>query len=238
MRHLETRSCHQHRHPEFALELGEGVRELDAEWLRATLEGLVAQGRRFHPGETLQLGWSIARIGPLEDGRLTLLEPDFESLPTHFVPGATRSLLHLRLQRSVAESLGLAEPAFPSLRQSAIVCSRLARARPLWLDRASPQGVDSGWFIGCAGESHEHQSARNLERLSLYEVALQQPAVVPYLALPPGVQLLLPVEPHWGRKHRTHEPAPGERPTIWREGQELVPAPGSLLDMGWRPRRG
>lgn len=237
MRHLETRSCHQHGHPEFALELGEEVLELDAEWLRATLEGLVAQGHRFRPGETLQLGWSITRIGPLEHGRLTLLEPDFESLPTHFVPGATRTLLHLRLQRSVAESLGVAEPAFPSLRQSAIVCSRLARAHPLWLDRALPQGMDSGWFMGCADESHDHQSARSLERLSLYEVALQQPAVVPYLALPPGLQLLLPVESHWGRKHRTHESTSSERPTAWREGRELEPAPGSLLERWWRQGR-
>jgi hypothetical protein len=129
----------------------------------------------------------VLEVRQRTDGTLALFEPDFESMPVRFVDGVSNTLLHLLLQKSVAESLGLdGELVAPSLRDSAIVCTEFGSAASFVMSRATPKAADSGWFLGCDNPAHDHQSPDCLRRVSLYEaVTRHADRTIPFLALPP-----------------------------------------------------
>src|SRR5437660_6277255 len=83
------------------------VLEGDAKWLLEWLESEVAKGRRFLPGETVQIGWMVTKLEASEDEILKICEPDMKALPVKFVDSVTNTLTHWRLQKMVAESIGL-----------------------------------------------------------------------------------------------------------------------------------
>jgi len=151
------------------------------------LESEVASGRRFLPEQTVQVGWSVLEVRQRTDGTLALFEPDFRSMPVRFVDGVSSTLLHLVLQKSAAESLGLVdEIALPSLRDSAIICTEFGSTEGFIMSRVTPKPTDSGWFFGCENVAHDHQSPDGLRRVSLYEaVTRHDERTVPFLALPP-----------------------------------------------------
>jgi hypothetical protein len=157
-------------------------------WLLQWIESEVASGRRFLPEQTVQVGWSLLQIRLRDDGALSLFEPDFESMPVKFVDGVSRTLMDLFIQKSVAESLGLEEKLdFPSLRQSAIVCTEFGAKHGFVMSRAQPEENDSGWFFGCDNPEHDHQQLEVLQRVSVYEAAVRmEPRIIPFLALPQG----------------------------------------------------
>ena len=78
-------------------------------WFLGWIESEVSGGRRFLPEQTVQVGWSVLEIRQRNDGALGFLEPDFRSIPVRFVDSVSNTLLHLLVQKSAAESLGLAE---------------------------------------------------------------------------------------------------------------------------------
>jgi len=187
----ETRSCGRHGHAEFVVDVGD-VPQIDATWLIGYLEDAVAEGARFVPGETLQIGWMITRVETASAGRLTLYEPDLRSLPVRFVPGAAGALRHLRAQRDVAESVGLADALrFPSIADTAIVCTQYDHGHNWVMSRVDPEPGDSGWFVGCTVDSHDHEDPAALNRRSLYEVAVHVPEIVEYLARPPSSEVIV-----------------------------------------------
>ena len=143
--------------------------------------------RRFLPEQTVQVGWSVLEICQRNDGTLALFEPDFQSMPVRFVDGVSNTLLHLFLQKSVAESLGLVgELAPPSLRESAIVCTEFGSTEGFVMSRVTAKAADSGWFFGCGSAAHDHQSPDGLRRVSLYEAVIRHDdRTIPFLALPP-----------------------------------------------------
>ncbi len=155
-------------------------------WLLSWIESEVAAGRRFLPEETLQVGWSWLEVRQRTDGTLGLFEPDFQSMPTKFVDSVSNSLLHLFLQKSVAESLGLErELAIPSLRDSAIVCTEFGSHAGFVMSRLKPKEGDSGWFFGCDSGAHDHQRIESLRRISVYEAAIRhEDRIIPFLGLP------------------------------------------------------
>jgi hypothetical protein len=101
--------------------------------------------------------------------------------------GVSNTLLHLLLQESVAESLGLeAELVIPSCLESAIVCTEFGSTNGFVMSRVTPKAADSGWFCGCGNQAHDHQSPNTLRRVSLYEAAVcKNPQIIPFLTLPP-----------------------------------------------------
>jgi hypothetical protein len=158
-------------------------------WFLSWIESEVAGGRRFFPEQTVQVGWSVLEIRQRTDSTLALFEPDFKTMPVRFVDSVSNTLLHLFLQKSAAESLVLADQlAVPSLRDSAIVCTDFGSADGFVMSRGVPKAADSGWFLGCDKEAHNHQSPNNLCRVSLYEAAVRRDArIVPFLGLPSEV---------------------------------------------------
>lgn len=183
-----TQRCREHAHPEFAIEFDpERMLAGDAEWLGQVLESWVVNGRRFAAGETVQIGWSFLQLKQQGDA-LGFLEPEFGSMPIKWVPGVTATLQQLRQQKDTVSSVLAPDAmALPSLRQGCIVCTRLQATQGLLMSRGAPEEEDSGWFIGCLDEDHDHQDMESLELMSLYQaIAERAPRALPYLALPAG----------------------------------------------------
>jgi hypothetical protein len=214
---LRTTSCQHHLHPEFRITYDPALVpvEADARWFVKWLEEAVAGGERFAPGQTCQVGWMVTEIRAAGDGTLALWEPDMRSLPVAWVEGVSHTLSQLRAQKDVVESVMVAgDLSFPSMRQSAIICTRLGQGQAVVMERTEPDGADSGWFCGCREDGHDHNDVAELRRVSLYEAAVRHsPQVVPYLALPPGVLVGI------------SESAPA----VFRDGEPLEFRPGSYL---------
>lgn len=187
-----TTGCGSHSHREFVLEYNPSVvPSSDVTWLLTFLERSVAAGTRYEPGQALRVGWADTLVTGSEDGQLTLLEPDWLGwLPFTYVPSVTKTLLHLRRQKDVGESLDLLDRlSFPSFLQSALVCNQLGARDCGVMERVGGGGHDSGWFLGCGAPDHDHNDPGNLTRASLYEVACLLPGTAQFCALPPGVNL-------------------------------------------------
>jgi hypothetical protein len=211
---VKTTRCGRHGHPELVFDIGDAP-ETDGRWLVEFLEEAVAEGERFAAGETVAIGWMVTRVADAGDGLLTLHEPDMESMPIVWIPSVRTTLMHLRVQRAIAESVGLEDELdFPTIRQSAVVCTDVEDAIGLVLSRAKPDGGDSGWFVGCNEPAHDHADPKNLDRTSLYQIALAAPASVGFLALPAGVQVIA---------------RPGAAPHLERNGKRLPIKPRSYL---------
>ncbi len=214
---LQTTSCRHHRHPEFRITYDPAIVpvEDDVRWFVNWLEQAVARGEQFSDGQTCQVGWVVNEVRSGEDGFLALWEPDMRQMPIAWVESVSHTLAHLRLQKDVHESVLSADDlSFPSMLQSAIICTRLGRTEGVVMERSASSGSDSGWFCGCGDEDHDHNSAGQLQKVSLYEAAVRYaPQIVPYLGLPGGILL---------------EAAEGV-PTIFWHGKLLPFKPGSYL---------
>lgn len=213
---LSTKRCSEVGHSNFRLLYDpKRVLDSDAAWFAQSLEEMVLRGERFAAGQSFQIGWSFTLLEVESDGHLGFLEPDFNAMPVKWQKGITHSLRHLRLHKDVVESvLPKEQIRVPSLRQSCIVCTELPTAQRLLMARGAEAGDDSGWFIGCDGAGHDHSKADSLGKVSLYEaIVSQSPKALPYLALPPGVSVLI---------------ADG-RPRVLRDDRELQIKPGSYL---------
>lgn len=183
-----TEKCREHGHQEFSIRCECDVHLSSSLPLFLTwIESEVANGRRFLPEQTIQVGWSLLEVRQRTDGTLALFEPDFKSMPVRFVDSVSNTLHHLFLQKSVAESLGLTEElTLPSLQHSAIVCARFGSTTGFVMSRIAPNAADSGWFFGCDNAAHDHQTVNNLCRVSLYEAAIHlEDRIIPFLGLPP-----------------------------------------------------
>lgn len=188
---LQTTNCHQHEHAEFRIAYDPtAVLADDVAWLARWLEQSVGEGARYRPGQTCQVGWMITEVRQDNNGNLTLWEPDLCSLPVKWSEGVTQALAHLRIQKDAVESVFRGDDlSFPSMLQSAIVCTQLGKSQGAILERTDSDGADSGWFCGCRDEEHNHNDVSELTRVSLYEAALQAPLIIPFLAFPSGVLL-------------------------------------------------
>jgi hypothetical protein len=212
-----TTRCSKAGHPEFRFSIDEAVViDPDITFFRDALERWVIDGECFNDGETVQFGWSTLMVRLAEDGRLSLWEPDFQSMPIKWVETVTATLQHLRVQKDVCESYFDSDVlAIPSLQSSCIVCVRLSEAEVFVLDRGEQEGNDSGWFLGCVNDDHDHSSVSELRRVSVYEGVLQNPQAMPFLGLPPGTVVeasgLLPAH-------------------VLYRGEERAPRPSSYVD--------
>lgn len=214
---LSTLRCHAHSHPEFAIEFDpQRLLGLDAQWMADLLESWVADGQRFSDGESVQIGWSFTRLRQGDDGLLHFEEPDFESMPIVWTSGLTATLLHLRLHKDTAMSVIDADAMdTPSLRQSCLICTRLKAGNDFMMMRTQPDEWDSGWFIGCLEDDHDHNEPDGLVPESLYQAIVEHaPLALAYLGLPAGTAVRV-------------ESGQFE---LFDESGVLKPAPGSYLD--------
>ncbi|MGB3325873.1 MAG: hypothetical protein WBB05_25120 [Mycolicibacterium fortuitum] len=201
-------------HPEFTLEYEpHAVTELGIEWLASWLEDRIRRGACFSIGETIAIGWTNCYVTDHGDGTLGLAEPDFENVPPNLIAGASNTVSQLWYQREVVDSVGLAaELDFPRYEQYAMTCERFVSADTVLMHRYTHGEDESGWYIGCPGDDHDHSEAM-LQHASLYEIAVAKPAIIGFLALPSDCSVLLD----------------GEAPLIVRQGEPLPVRDGSLL---------
>ena len=80
---LRSTTCHRHGHAEFSITFNPAIVPVndDAMWVIDWLEQSVAQGERFDPGQTCQVGWLVNEIRLGENDCLSLWEPDMRQFP-------------------------------------------------------------------------------------------------------------------------------------------------------------
>jgi hypothetical protein len=155
-----------------------GVSATLAAWLPDYFVEEARRGVRFAPDQTLQIGWSVLKLYADAAGDLVVFEPDFASMPIKWIEGVSQCVRFLALQQAVCEELGV-EPDFPSLAQSAFAPDPLPRAGDFTMSRAEEENRHSGWLLQPEGEAA-------LQVVSLYQAALSNRAIIPFLALPSG----------------------------------------------------
>ncbi|HLX62846.1 MAG TPA: hypothetical protein VKX17_16330 [Planctomycetota bacterium] len=213
---LSTKTCSAHNHPEFILDVEGTIVKPALKFLRS-IEDMVAAGEVFKLNDTLSVGWMIAQVWPHDRKTFTLYEPDMKSFPLKFVPGVNESILQMTMQMYTLDSFAISRDKmeFPSIKQSAVVCDRIGVSRELYLARSEPANErDSGWFIGCAQDDHDHHDKKNLKRLSLYEAFLQRREIQNWMAFPQGSMILA-----------RHDAAP----RVWLNDQPLPVKSGSFV---------
>jgi hypothetical protein len=191
---VTTKHCAKYGQREISVAYDENlVLESDVNWLLGWLESEAARGRRFLASETIQIGWMVTKLETFKGGMLEICEPDMKAFPVKFVNSVTNTLIHLRFQKMVVESIDCAQEfSIPSLRQTAITCNSLGEHAGVFMDRHVPKDNDSGWFVGCADSRHDHQDLKNLRVMSLYEIVVcHEPVIIRYVALPPGISVLI-----------------------------------------------
>jgi hypothetical protein len=213
---FRTTRCAMYGQSEVTLQLSTPVPIPGVEtMLLRYFEEAAAAGTRFLAGETVRLGWSTLKLIARDDGTLGVQALDLEHLP-QWHESVSQTLLEAWRQNEVARSVGLA-PVFPSQLSTAIVCTQWKDTVEFALDRKPPQGdEDSGWFIGCTDPEHDHEAEQSLLVTQLINVAAWVPPLAQFLALPPGVEVLMR--------------GPGRvMAKVWFGGKALTAADGSYL---------
>lgn len=163
---------------------------------------LNGQAKRILSEQTLRYGWSLLRFVRDEQNKCgigsdTLLVEEMQSPLTQenpsYVPGIAHTLALLQLQNEALRRNGITGTAVhPSYSQLAIICSRITPEtlpvlRPLKAERAwEPNTRESGWFIGCCDQKHEHDNSDELTVVHLLHLVERFPGLFPYLAMPVG----------------------------------------------------
>jgi len=159
--------------------------DLSLDWFVQWLETRIRNGEHFKVGESLRVGWLTCFIAARPDGTLAIHEPDFQTIPMTLTEAVSRTLGQLWYQRQVADSVGLVEKLdFPSCDQLAMMCTAFAGADTVVLHRFTHEADESGWFVGCNNAGHDHHDPAEIDYVSLYDLAVRNPAIVGFLALP------------------------------------------------------
>lgn len=167
---------------------------------------LSSQPERILPGQTLRYGWTTLRFVEDEQNRsgagkdvllVEEMQRPFFSEKQSYLPGVAQTLTLLQLQHEAIQRNRITgDVIYPHGSQRAMVCTRVTpktvqRLRPLRADRAwQPDVRDSGWFIGCCDEDHDHDNANELATMHLFHLVDQFPGLFPYLGMPVGTMMV------------------------------------------------
>lgn len=153
----------------------------------------------------------LTKLEATADGFLRITEPDMEAIPIKFIDSVDNTLKHLRNQKDVVESIvPTLGSDFPSLQQSAVVHAEYKSASHLLLTRNPAHGADSGWSL----TDPRDEVGSPILRISLYQLGVDRPDLIKFLALPPGLQVLLD----------------GLQIHVTGPDGEIQPVPGSYLE--------
>lgn len=212
-----TNRCGAAEHPEITIQFAERRLVPIERLLLGYFESSVAAGKRFRPGETVQVGWATLRLCMRPDGTLGVQE----LVGGEWREQCDRSLMQVWLQKEIVASVGLVDrTAFPRQHDHAVACDRVLTSSSFLMSRGAPQDEDdSGWFLGCYDEehAHDHRHPSGLFAGPLYNVVQRLPFLAQFLALPAGTSVLVMGS------------ASGIHARIFFEGTELVPHTGSYL---------
>ncbi|WP_296650132.1 hypothetical protein [Paraburkholderia sp.] len=188
-----TVDCKRFDHPEFQIRVSDpAIPAEDISWLLRFFERTVADGERFHVGETVQIGWMLTKLEAGAENFLCVAEPDMKAIPIKFVDSVDNTLKHLRNQKDVVESIApILSPDFPSLQQSVVVHSDYKSASRLLLTRNPAHKMDSGWSLTDPGDEFGSQNPSRNHRISLYQLGVDRPDLIKFFALPPGLHVRL-----------------------------------------------
>jgi len=188
-----TSACRRSGHPEFRIRVSNpAIPDQDIAWFLQFLEQRVAAGERFQGGESLQVGWMYTTLEDTPDGFLLVMEPDMKSVPVQFIDSVDCTLMHLRNQQDVVQSLlPKVEADFPSLRQSAVVHKNYKTASRVLVTRTPSQDADSGWWFTDLADEQGAQDPVSFEKTSLYQLGIDRPDLVKFFALPAGLQVVV-----------------------------------------------
>ncbi|MEM5426504.1 immunity protein Imm33 domain-containing protein [Paraburkholderia ferrariae] len=211
-----TVDCKRFAHPEFQIQVAnDAIPAQDISWLLRFLEQRVADGERFRVGETLQIGWMLTMLDAGAADTLRITEPDMKEIPIKFIDSVNNTLMHLRNQKDVVESVAMdLQPDFPLLRQSAVVHAGYKSACRVLLTRDPAHETDSGWSLTDLNDEDGSQNPAQFIRISLYQLGVDRPDLIKFFALPPGLQVAV-------NDPQIH--------VIGPEG-EMQPIPGSYLE--------
>jgi hypothetical protein len=216
---FRTTQCRRHGHAEFTLVIEQKLPVPALEKILVSyFEDQVARGTTFKVGETVQFGWAMLRIGQRSDGTLSVAELAAET-ESGWRESVGTALMDTWFQQQVAVSLSL-EPEFPRQGQTAYICGNVEPGLGEYmLSRGEPvRANDSGWFIGCCEDDHDHNTVDNLSLEGLLGVILQIPILMQFVALPFDTNLHIVVS-------KSGAPIP----TIYIDGEPRTPKRGSYL---------
>jgi hypothetical protein len=157
--------------------------EFGVPYIQTYFEDQIRKGTQFREDEIIQMGWMIVMLKADARGDLEIWEPKLGAVPIQWIRGASNTYRQLMVQKTVSEQIDV-EPMYPSLRQSAVVSEDFLSSRGIRMFRAASQGTDSGWVF--TAESGVQEGGR---MCSLFEIAGNRPDVIPFLALPVGVNV-------------------------------------------------
>jgi len=167
---------------------------------------LISQPKRILPEQTLHYGWTTLRF--VEDehnlsgaGADVLLieemQHPFFADDSSYIPGVERMVALMQLQDEAMQRNSVTgDVIYPHRSQYALVCTRVTPGtvhvlRPLMVHRPwQPNVQESGWFIGCCNQDHDHDHPDELNAIHLYHLVSQFPGIFPYLAMPVNTALL------------------------------------------------
>ena len=158
---------------------------VQAESIISFLDATVSQGGTFSSGQTIQFGSVLLKLLKGDSGKLEVWEPDFMSMPVGWTKGVDNTLRFTLIQREVCARVGV-DPEFPAINHSGVVSSTFdSGTGSLMMVREGMHRNDSGWlFRRVESESLEARLQ------SLYEIILSQTHIIPFLALPPGSEVI------------------------------------------------
>jgi len=205
-----TEGLHQFAQQEIAVRLSwpeQDPRDQAIRYLLNFIGNYIAkQPKRILEGQTMRYGWTMLRFvadqqneSGLGTDRLLVeeLREPFHAHEPVYVSGASCAIAVVALQDAAIQRNRMAADAeYPHRSQLALVCSRvtsetIGTLRPLIAHRAwQPDIQNSGWFIGCGEDDHDHDDPDQLGQVHLLHLVTGFPGLLPYLALPVETMLV------------------------------------------------
>lgn len=214
---VSTTECTRYQQPEFIFSTGEHAIAGDVRWLKDTLESMVAEGSRFKPGETLQIGPMVLKLEAAEGGKLRLTEPDMKAMPIKFINSVATTLLMVRRQRDTVWSVDAkGVPVFVPIVQPILVGAKALQSPLLYMMKV-PYGKDGAltWLL-IDGTAKQAPSPGDMRLMSVYEVLITRSDMLDFLALPDDYEVTL---------QSRHEFA------VTKKGEPVKLVKGSYLDL-------
>jgi hypothetical protein len=167
--------------------------QLAARTKNEVIASLRSRGAR--PGEIIEFGWIVLRVCGTASA-LDVETLDLQAMAS-FTTDLSRALQIHNQQMDLLRQVG-AEPETCTQRHAGLVSQGYVPGQPgTFLTRLGPtRRSDSGWVIGSVAERMTKQSLKNSRFISLYEISLSDPRLLPFWLLPSYFTVVLHDDSH------------------------------------------